>query len=39
MKISPIKNASNIPIVKRIKQFFTNGKLKLRTLVAAIRTY
>lgn len=39
MKISPIKNASTIPIVKRIKQFFTNGKLKLRTLVADIRTY
>ena len=39
MKILPIKNASAIPIVKRIKQFFTNGKLKLRTLVADIRTY
>ena len=36
MKISPIKNASAIPIVKRIKQFFTNGKLKLRTLVADV---
>ena len=36
MKISPIKNASTIPIVKRIKQFFTNGKLKLRTLVADV---
>ena len=36
MKISPIKNASAIPIIKRIKQFFTNGKLKLRTLVADV---
>ena len=36
MKISPIKSASNIPIVKRIKQFFTNSKLKLRTLVADV---
>ncbi len=36
MKISPVKNTSAIPIVKRIKQFFTNGKLKLRTLVADV---
>ena len=32
MKISPIKNASNISIVKRIKNMFSNCKLKLKTL-------
>ncbi len=32
MKISPIKNASNISIVKRLKNLFSNCKLKLKTL-------
>ena len=32
MKISPIKNASNIPIVKCIKNMFSNCSLKLKTL-------
>ena len=32
MKISPIKNASNISIVKRIKNMFSNCTLKLKTL-------
>ena len=32
MKISPIKNASNISIVKQIKNMFSNCTLKLKTL-------
>ena len=32
MKISPVKNASNISIVKRIKNMFSNCTLKLKTL-------
>ena len=32
MKISSIKNASNISIVKRIKNMFVNCTLKLKTL-------
>ena len=32
MKISPIKNASNIPIIRRIKNMFVNCKLKIQTL-------
>ena len=32
MKISPITNASNISIVKRLKNLFSNCKLKLKTL-------
>ena len=32
MKISPIKNTSNISIVKRIKNMFSNCTLKLKTL-------
>ena len=32
MKISSIKNASNISIVKRLKNLFSNCKLKLKTL-------
>ena len=32
MKISPIKNTSNISIVKRIKNMFHNCGLKLKTL-------
>ena len=32
MKISPIKNASNMSIVKRIKNMFSNCTLKLKTL-------
>ena len=32
MKISPLKNTSNISIVKRIKNMFSNCKLKLKTL-------
>ena len=32
MKISPIKNASAIPIINRIKNMFINCKLKLKTL-------
>ena len=36
MKISPLKNTSNISIVKRIKNLFSNCKLKLKTLAADI---
>ena len=32
MKISPLKNTSNISIVKRIKNMFSNCRLKLKTL-------
>ena len=32
MKISPVKNASAIPIINRIKNMFINCKLKLKTL-------
>ena len=32
MKISPITNASNISIVNRIKNMFSNCRLKLKTL-------
>ena len=32
MRISSIKNASNISIVKRIKNMFVNCTLKLKTL-------
>ena len=32
MKISPLKNASNLSIVKRIKNMFSNCRLKLKTL-------
>ena len=32
MKISPVKNTSNISIVKRIKNMFSNCRLKLKTL-------
>ena len=32
MKITPIKNAPNISIVKRIKNMFSNCRLKLKTL-------
>ena len=32
MKISPVKNASTIPIIKCIKNMFINCKLKLKTL-------
>ena len=32
MKISPIKNASNVSLVKRLKNMFSNCKLKLKTL-------
>ena len=36
MKISPLKNTSNVSIVKRIKNMFSNCKLKLKTLAADI---
>ena len=36
MKISPLKNTSNISIVKRIKNMFSNCRLKLKTLAADI---
>ena len=32
MKISSIKNASNVSFVKRLKNMFSNCKLKLKTL-------
>ena len=32
MKISPLKNTSNVSIVKRIKNMFSNCRLKLKTL-------
>ena len=32
MKISPLKNTSNISIVKRIKNMFSNCRLKMKTL-------
>ena len=32
MKISPLKNTSNVSIVKRIKNMFSNYRLKLKTL-------
>ena len=32
MKISSIKNASNVSLVKRLKNMFSNCKLKLKTL-------
>ena len=32
MKISPITNASNMSIVKHLKNLFSNCKLKLKTL-------
>ena len=38
MKISSIKNTvkTKIPVMKRIKNFFSNSKLKLRTLIADV---
>ena len=38
MKVSPITNTvkTKIPVMKRIKNFFSNSKLKLRKLVADI---
>ena len=38
MKVSSIKNTvkTKIPVMKRIKNFFSNGKLKLRTLIADV---
>ena len=38
MKVSSIKNTvkTKIPVMKRIKNFFSNSKLKLRTLIADV---
>ena len=38
MKVSPITNTvkTKIPVMKRIKNFFSNSKLKLRTLIADV---
>ena len=38
MKISSITNTvkTKIPVMKRIKNFFSNSKLKLRTLIADV---
>ena len=38
MKITQVTNTVNkkIPVMKRIKQFFANSKLKLKTLAADI---
>ena len=38
MKVSPITNTvkTKTPVMKRIKNFFSNSKLKLRTLIADV---